>query len=109
MDLAISFWEAPDDKLLKGYRRLEDLVRERTQFHEHGVKLFSQVFLGNSPKLTWQTADNTERTGRGNLFTGAYMAHRNPRAHRELKSYQDAQLSEFLLLNHLFRLENESQ
>ncbi|MGA8616642.1 MAG: TIGR02391 family protein [Xanthobacteraceae bacterium] len=109
MDLAISFWVDPDDRLLKGYRRLEDLVRDRTQRQEHGSKLFSQVFLGGSPKLTWQNVDETEHIGRANLFTGAYMAHRNPRAHRELKTYQDAQLSEFLLLNHLFRLERESQ
>jgi hypothetical protein len=109
VDLAISFWEAPDDRLLKGYRRLEDLVRERTKSSEHRAKLFSQAFIGSSPKLTWEAIDDTEKNGRGSLFTAAYMAHRNPRAHRELKTNQDAQLSEFLLLNHLFRLEKESQ
>jgi hypothetical protein len=109
MDLAISFWEAPDDRLLKGYRRLEDLVRERTKSSEHGARLFSQAFIGSSPKLAWEAIDDTERNGRGSLFTAAYMAHRNPRAHRELKTNQDAQLSEFLLLNHLYRLERDSQ
>jgi len=108
MDLAISFWSDPDDRLLKAYRRLEDLVRARTEIQEHGTRLFSQAFIGNSAKLTWQSIETTERIGRGNLFTAAYMAHRNPRAHRELKSYHDAQLSEFLLLNHLFRLEKEA-
>jgi hypothetical protein len=108
MDLAISFWKDPDDRLLKAYRRLEDLVRERTGVQEHGTRLFSQVFTGNNPKLTWKNIDDAEKIGRATLFTGAYMAHRNPRAHRELKSYQDAQLSEFLLLNHLFRLEREA-
>lgn len=108
-DLAISFWSAPDDRLLSGYRRLEDAVRERTGTQEHGARLFSQVFTGNNPKLIWKNINDTEKIGRINLFTGAYMAHRNPRAHRELKSHQDAQLSEFLLLNHLFRLEKEAQ
>jgi Protein of unknown function (Hypoth_ymh) len=108
MDLAISFWKESDDRLLKAYRRLEDLVRERTGLQEHGSKLFSRAFSGNNSKLNWPDIDETEKAGRANLFTGAYMAHRNPRAHRELKSVQDAQLSEFLLLNHLFRLEREA-
>jgi Protein of unknown function (Hypoth_ymh) len=109
MDLAISFWRDPDDRLLKGYRRLEDLVRARTNLQEHGRKLFSQAFLGDSPKLTWPEIDDNERVGRGTIFTAAYMAHRNPRAHRVLNGYRDAQLSEFLLLNHLFRLEREAR
>jgi hypothetical protein len=108
MDLAVSFWKDPDDKLLKAYRRLEDLVRDRTGVREHGTKLFSQVFIGDNPRLTWQNVDGAEKIGRAQLFTAAYMAYRNPRAHRELKSCQDAQLSEFLLLNHLFRLEREA-
>jgi hypothetical protein len=108
MDLAISFWRDPDDRLLKGYRRLEDLLRKRTNVDEHGTKLFSQVFMGANPKLSWSNMDQSERIGRSNLYAGAYMAHRNPRAHRELKAYQDAQLSEFLLLNHLYRLEREA-
>jgi hypothetical protein len=108
MDLAISFWKDPDDRLLKGYRRLEDMIRERIQTHEHGTKLLSEAFVGNNPKLTWKNIDDAEKIGRGNLFTAAFMAHRNPRAHRVLKTYRDAQLSEFLLLNHLYRLESES-
>jgi hypothetical protein len=108
MDLALTFWNDPDDKLLKGYRRLEDLIRGRTGVDEHGTKLLSQAFIGNKPKLSWKNVDESEKIGRANLFTGAYMAYRNPRAHRELKTYQDAQLAEFLLLNQLYRLEREA-
>jgi len=108
VDLAISFWEAPDDRLLKGYRRLEDLIRKRTGLTEHGAKLFSQAFISKDAKLTWPNIDEGEKTGRANLFTAAFMAHRNPRAHRELQAQQDSQLSEFLLLNHLYRLEREA-
>jgi hypothetical protein len=108
IDLALSFWKDPDDKLLKGYRRLEDLIRQRTGVDEHGTKLLSQTFVGNKSKLNWKNIDEGEKVGRANLFTGAYMAYRNPRAHRELKNYQDAQLAEFLLLNHLYRLEREA-
>jgi uncharacterized protein Ymh len=109
IDLAISFWEGPDDSLLKGYRRLEDTVRNRTGIDEHSAKLFSQAFLGPKPRLRWsKITDDGERAGRANLFTGAYQAHRNPRAHRELKTNLGDQLAEFLLLNHLYVLENES-
>jgi Protein of unknown function (Hypoth_ymh) len=109
IDLSLSFWENPDDKLLKGYRRLEDLVRERTGLDEHGTKLFSKAFAGPTARLYWKELDDGEKAGRLSLFTGAYMAHRNPRAHRELQNDSDQQLTEFLLLNHLYRLEKEAQ
>lgn len=108
IDLALSFWENADDKLLKGYRRLEDAVRERTGLEEHGRKLFSKAFSGPDAHLLWKGLDDGQNTGRANLFAAAYMAHRNPRAHKELKSDAGEQLTEFLLLNHLYRLETES-
>jgi hypothetical protein len=107
-DLALKFFEHPDESLLTGYRRLEDIVRKRTGIDEHGVKLFSEAFQGETAKLGWEGLGKSERAGRANLFTGAYMAYRNPRAHRELKPHINGQLAEFLLLNHLFVLEKES-
>jgi hypothetical protein len=106
MDLAINFWNDPDGNLMRGYRRLEDIIRERTGFADSNTKLFSRVFTGQDMALTWAVQDESEKNGRYNLFTGAYMAYRNPRAHRE--SPQSELLSEFLLLNHLFRLEREA-
>lgn len=108
VDLAISFWEGPDDKLLTGYRRLEDIVRNRTDIDEHGAKLFSRVFQGPEAKLGWKDIEKGEHAGRVSLFTGAFMAYRNPRAHRELEHNTHNQLTEFLLLNHLYILEKES-
>ena len=108
IDLAISFWKNPDNHLLTGYRRLEDIVRKRTKIDEHGQKLFSRAFSEKDPILGWNDIDGGERTGRVNLFTGAYMAYRNPRAHRETNEYSHEQLTEFLLLNHLFILESKS-
>jgi len=108
VDLAITFWENPDERLLTAYRRLEDAVRKRTGTIEHGSKLFSKVFNGSNPSLTWENIDEGEKQGRVCLFTGAYMAHRNPRAHRELRSERSLQLSEFLVLNHLYLLEAQS-
>jgi uncharacterized protein (TIGR02391 family) len=107
IDLALKFEKQPDDCLLKGYRRLEDYVRERTGIDEHGAKLFSQAFQSRPPKLTWKDIDDSEQAGRASLFTGAFMAYRNPRAHREPKEHS-SELAEFLLLNHLFMLENEA-
>lgn len=104
-DLAIRFQEAPNDTLLQGFRRLEDVVRRRTESRESGAKLFSQAFMGDAPKLTWEEVQAAEAIGRGKLFTGTFMAHRNPRAHSELREDMASLLSEFIVLNHLFRLE----
>jgi hypothetical protein len=107
-DLAISFWENPDVNLMTGYRRLEDLIRRRTQLDEHGAKLFSQAFVGAKAKLAWPGLDPSEQVGRANLFVGTFMAFRNPRAHRELSHRECDALQEFLLLNLLYKLERES-
>jgi uncharacterized protein Ymh len=106
MDLARNFWEDPDSNLLRGYRRLEDLVRERTDLNESSTKLFSRVFIGKDAVLTWTVADESERIGRANLFVGTFMAYRNPRAHQE--NPKTELLAEFLLLNHLYQLEREA-
>jgi hypothetical protein len=104
-DLALRFQVEPTETLLLGFRRLEDLIRTRTKSEEHGAKLFAQAFQGEQAKLKWDGLQPSEATGRANLFTGAYMAHRNPRAHKELADTIHTLLSEFLVLNHLFVLE----
>jgi hypothetical protein len=107
-DLAKSFFGDPDERLLTGYRRLEDIVRKRTRIPESGTKLFSRAFAGPESKLVWKGLDEGEQSGRANLFTGVYMAHRNRRAHREAEQEFVYPLSEFLLLNHLFILEKQA-
>lgn len=107
-DLATSFWEDPDKKLMDGYRRLEDTLRDQTGLKEDGSKLFIKVFLAKEPLLTWEGIKEGERVGRANLFVGAYQAYRNPRAHHEKESNANEQLSEFLLLNHLYKLQKEA-
>lgn len=108
MDLALDFWNSPDNGLLVGYRRLEDIVRERTAIKQHGIKLFSQAFNPGEGALTWENIDDGERAGRMQLFTGTYGAHRNRRAHRELRTHSGDLLAEFLLLNHLYCLERDA-
>lgn len=114
IDLALDFWAEPDARLLTGYRRLEDRVRTLAGLHEHGVKLFQKVFLNDPPCLKWDVRDKSEQVGRAQLFVGAYMGFRNPRAHREpgedwSKGQQSGLLNEFMLLNHLFRLAQEAK
>jgi len=107
-DLARKFFESPDDSILTGFRRLEDSVRERTGIHEHGAKLFSLAFAIDDSKLVWNVKDPSEQKGRAQLFTAAFMAYRNPRAHRELGLDEVGMLAEFLILNQLFLLERQS-
>lgn len=107
-DLTLRFREAPEDALLQGFRRLEDTFRSRIKSDEHGAKLFSQAFQGDASPLLWPEIQPSEVVGRVNLFTGAYMAHRNPRAHKELPEETGSLLSEFLVLNHLFLLESRA-
>lgn len=106
--LAVTFWEATDDRLRRGYTRLEDIIRGRTGLTSSGSNLFSDAFHGPKASLTWPCPDKAEIIGRANLFTGAAMAHRNPRAHRDVSTKDRDALSELMMLNHLYRLEAEA-
>jgi len=108
-DLAKAFRAAPDETLFRGFRRLEDTVRKRISSDRDGAKLFGEAFQDKASPLTWENITHSEQIGRAQLFIGAYTAYRNPRCHKEIDSvdYRDS-LSEFLLLNHLFRLEAEA-
>jgi Protein of unknown function (Hypoth_ymh) len=107
-DLVIDFLSAPDSALLSGYRRLESIVRMRIGSEEVGSKLFSQAFQGATSKLTWKELDSGERNGRGSLFSAAFMAFRNPRAHEEKSKGFDSPFAELMLLNTLFLLEADA-
>lgn len=107
-DLALKFFDSPDDSILTGFRRLEDGIRKRLPPNAKNTRLFAQAFQGDTSALTWKDIEPGEHNGRGQLFTGAYMAYRNPRAHRELKRDQSAMLAEFLLLNQLYTLEKSA-
>lgn len=109
IDLVINFWVKPNDHLLTAYKRLEDIVRKRIKSQEYGQKLFSQAFAKDNSKLMWRNLNGSEQQGRANLFIGAYMAYRNPRAHRELLESSAQQLTEFLVLNHLYSLERSAE
>jgi len=104
-DLALEFFENPDASILNGFRRLEDIVRERMHPDAQSTRLFVQAFVGDKSRLTWKDVDPGEHSGRGQLFTGVYSAYRNPRAHGESQADVSEMLAEFLLVNQLYRLE----
>lgn len=110
-DFALTFWDNPDIALMQGHRRLETIVKQRIELPEQeaarvfGAKLYSRAFAGDDSKLNWPNLSDGEKQGRVQLFVGTVQAHRNSRAHRERAECGHEQLSEFLLLNHLYRLE----
>ena len=110
IDLAIKFVDEPDQTLMTAYRRMEDVIRKRSNFADSsGSKLFSSAFQGNDSVLHWPEIPEAEAKGRVALFTGAYMAYRNRRAHKETEDDLKSTLREFLLINHLFILESEAK
>lgn len=106
MDIALDFWEAPSDRLLTAFRRLEDIVRQRTGVSEKSGKLFAQTFLGPKRLLGWPNCDEGECASRGELFRVTFSAFRNPHAHGEANRSDEELLSEFLVVNQLYRLEH---
>lgn len=105
-DLALKFPSDPDGSILTAYRRLEDIVKDRTGIKgESGARLFSAAFLGKVSPLHWNDDDPSEQVGKGNMFTAIFGAYRNPRSHRESSHDQEQSLREFLLINELFLLE----
>ena len=109
MDLAIAFWEGPDDALMKGYRRLEDMIRKRIDSEGYGTRLLDEAFSIKHGKLTWMDAPDRTHAGRLDVMKGTFGSYRNDRAHRNSDNGDDADLlAEFLLLNHLYRLEGDA-
>jgi hypothetical protein len=108
MDLAVRFHEDEDRSIVAAYRRLEDLVRRRTNIVESGTRLFSQAFLSERSPLTWEVRDINEAKARANMFTAIFGAFRNARMHREQKQRPADALREFLLVNELFLLESSA-
>jgi len=107
LDLALKLEEHPDASLLSGYRRLEELVRNKADDLKgmSGAKLFAKALHSDSSLLHWPGLDKSESEGRASIFIGTYKAYRNKRAHHE-QDYDIANaVREFILLNELFLLE----
>lgn len=109
INIALNFTNNPDNSILNAYRKIESIVRDRTNLtHESSTKLFSKVFQGDESILYWKNIDSGEGKGRASLFTSTFLAYRNNRAHQEPKHNLDDDIREFLLINQLFILESEA-
>lgn len=110
VDFALEFDLEPDMTVLKAFRRLEALVKERCAMsaESHGMKVFQQAFRGAGAVLEWKGLPFAEAEGRAKLFEGAYSAFRNARAHRDEIVDKVRTYREFLLVNELFLLESEA-
>lgn len=105
-DLALNFQDNSDHSILTAFKRLEDIIRIRTQLpSESGVKLFSKAFLGEDSLLDWQDESPAEHNSKANLFKDIFGAFRNPRAHREVQVNDQEAVREFMLVNELYCLE----
>lgn len=106
--IALGFEANPDHALLLGFRQLEDIVRSRLGQEVAEGRVMVAAFAGDRSKLTWDKLSGGEHSARGQLFTGAYGAFRNPRAHRLIANDTGLALREFLLLNLLYTLESSA-
>ena len=109
IELALEFETNPDNAIMSGYRKIEDIVRERTKlYNESSTKLFAKAFQSDNSILYWENLDPSESIGRASLFTSVFMAYRNNRAHQEPKYNLSDDIREFMLVNQLFILESEA-
>lgn len=110
ISIALEFENNPDNALMSAYRKLESCVSEKSGIqNENGSKLFSKAFLGSESPLYWGEIDSGEEKGRANIFSAAYMAYRNRRAHNNLIDDFSGEIRELLLINQLFVLESEAK
>lgn len=106
--LARTFWQKPMDNLRAAFILVEDELRVRTGFRDHGEELFKKAFLPPTAKLHWPGLDKNETAARALLFQSVFRSHRNPRHHRNLNDDIQTQQREFLAINHLLCLEGEA-
>lgn len=110
IDLAIVLSRDPDKAVFEAFRRLESLVKKRCEFPLGlaGSDVFKKAFRGSGAVLTWRDVSRGEIEGRAQMFEAAFMAYRNPRAHREEVGGEARAYREFYVANELFLLEAEA-
>jgi len=109
-DLAIMLSRDPDRAVFEAFRRLESQVKKRCELPlgVTPVEVFRKAFRGSGALLTWRDVSPGELEGRAQMFEAAYMAYRNPRAHREDVGGAARAYREFYVANELFLLEAEA-
>jgi hypothetical protein len=110
VDLALVLERDPDKAVFEGFRRLESIVARRAglPIGTVGKEVFRRAFRGSGACLMWNGLPAGEVEGRAQLFEAAFLAFRNPRAHREEQRDVHRGYREFYLVNELFLLEGET-
>ena len=110
VDLARVLARDPDKAVFEAFRRLESLVakRARLPIGTSGKEVFRKAFRGAGAALVWDGLPAAEVEGRAQLFEAAFLAYRNPLAHREEKRDVGRADREFYIVNELFLLESEA-
>ncbi|GAA4857120.1 hypothetical protein GCM10023332_06030 [Luteimonas vadosa] len=111
VDLALLIGQDPDRAIFNAFRRLEVTVKSRCGLpgEIHGVQVFRRAFRGAGAILSWPGLAASEVEGRAQLFEAAFLAYRNPRAHREVEGGVELAYREFYIVNELFSLEREAE
>jgi hypothetical protein len=110
VDLALVLERDPDKAVFEAFRRLESIVARRAglPIGTAGKEVFRRAFRGSGACLMWNGLPAGEVEGRAQLFEAAFMAIRNPLAHREEQRHAHRAYREFYLVNELFLLEGEA-
>lgn len=110
IDLALVLRSDPDKAVFQAFRRLESTVVDRARLPPGtvGKEVFRRAFRGSGAALSWLGVPAAEVEGRAQLFEAAFLAYRNPRAHREEELDVSRAYREFYLVNELFWLERQA-
>lgn len=110
VDLALMLERDPDKAVFEAFRRLESVVVRRAglPIGASGKEVFRRAFRGSGACLVWNGLPAGEVEGRAQLFEAAFLAFRNPLAHREERRGVHQAYREFYLVNELFLLEGEA-
>lgn len=109
-DLALKFKEEPNNAIMTAYARLEDILRHKTKTDLFSSNLLKTAFISDKHKSMYKwNVDNEEVSNAiGRLFTHIFTVYRNECAHGEINKQYKMQIREFILINELYLLENES-
>jgi hypothetical protein len=104
-DLVQEYREKPNDALLTGYKRLENILQAKFITKSFGLNLIKEIMDKKNSIWTPGISEGVQK-GRSLLFQGCFSSFRNELAHNEFVHVEYG-LSEFLLLNLLFLYEKD--
>jgi hypothetical protein len=106
-DLYYEFKNDIDNALTKGFKRLEEIIKQRiNNTNDQDIINYTKINK-YIEKFKWNDKNDNENENIRHLFNNTFSIYRNNRAHKEINDNED-NIFEFLLLNKLFLLEKEA-